>query len=126
MNLSDLKEKALQTADRVRYQAMDLGRKALYKGQSAMKWCVENPEKFGAIVGSLAVANKLARNVRKNIVAEHEIYDKKRRIYDQSLKGYVYTKRPLSSRDIQRINEEKRRTGKRYVEILAEMDLLKR
>ena len=126
MNFGEFKEKAIQKTDKIRYQVTDAARRGAEKGRCAVKWCIDHPDKFAALVGGIAVANKLARNVKRSIVMEHEIYDKKRRIYDQSLKGWLYVKRPLTSRDIQRINEERRRTGKRVSEILAEMDLLKK
>lgn len=126
MNFSDIKEKTIQKVDKIWYQTKDTGRKVILKGQEAVRWALDNPEKFAALCGGLAVGNKLVRSIHRNVTLRHEIYDKKHRIYDHSMNAYVYTKRPLKARDIERINQERRRSGKRVSEILSDMDLLRR
>ena len=126
MDISAMKEKTIQKFDKIWYQTKETGRKVFLKGREAAVWCVNNPDKFAAICGGLAVGNKLVRSVHRNITLRHEIYDKKHRVYDHSMNAYIYTKRPLKARDIERINQERRRTGKRVSEILSDMDLLRR
>lgn len=126
MDFSTLKEKTIQKADKIWYQTKEAGRKVILKGTDAVRWAVDNPDKFAALCGGLAIGNKLVRSFHRNITVRHEIYDKKHRVYDQSTKAYVYIKRPLKARDIEYINQERRRTGKRVSEILTDMNLVRR
>ena len=126
MNYSDFKEKAIQKADKLWYQTKQIGRKVVMQGCEAVRWSINNPDKFATLVGAVAVGDRLVRSVHRNVTLRHEIHDKKYRIYDQSLKAYLYTKRPLTSDDIYFINQERRRTGKRVSEILSDMNLLRR
>ena len=126
MNGSDFKEKFLQTKDRIVFRTKETGRKIFVAGANAVKWTTDNPEKLAAIAGGAAVINKLVRGIHRNVTVRHEIYDRRHRVYDHSMNAYIHLKRPLKARDIERINEERRRTGKRVSEILTEMDLVKR
>lgn len=126
MNNSDFKEKVLQTKDRVIFKAKEVGRKVAQTTANTVKWAVENPEKIAAIAGGAAVMDRLIRRFHRNVTVRHEIYDRRHRVYDHSMNAYIHLKRPLRAGDIEKINEARRRTGKRVSEILMDMDLVKR
>ena len=126
MNYADFKVKVLNTKDRVVFRVKDTGRKVVVRTGTAVKWMIDNPDKMAGIVGGAAVLNRLVHNVHRNVTVRHAIYDKKHRIYDHSTNAYIYLKRPLRARDIEYLNAERRRTGKRVSEILTEMNLVRR
>lgn len=126
MNYTDFKLKMLNAKDRAVFAAKETGRKIAVCTGAAVKWMVDNPEKMTAFVGGAAVLNRLCRSVHRNITVNRDIYDRKHRIYDRSTNAYIYLKRPLKARDIEHLNAERRRTGKRVSEILTEMNLVRR
>ena len=126
MNYTDFKLKMLNAKDRVVFRVKETGRKVVVRTGTAVKWMIDNPEKMAGIVGGAAVMNRLVRNIHRDVTVRRAIYDKKHRIYDHSTNAYVYLKRPLRARDIEYLNAERRRTGKRVSEILTEMNLVRR
>lgn len=103
--------------------------KAKEKLSNGIQWVKEHPTEFGAILtGGAALmtgANKIVKGVNRTVTARQERYNKERFIYDHSLNAYLETNRKLTNNDIVRINAERRRTGKKLSEVLAEMHLLK-
>jgi len=119
MNIQEMK-------DRVK----DGSKKFAAKVKDVLHWVMENPEKAAAVAGAGAAlfggANKVIRNVNRNVTQRQAEREKRTRIYDHSLNAYIYTKKPLTSEQIEFIHKERRRTGKKVSEILAEMNLLRR
>lgn len=109
---------------------VDGSKRFVAKAKDAVHWVMENPEKAAAVAGAGAAlfggANKVIRNVNQNITKRQAEREKRTRIYDHSLNAYIYTKKPLTSEQIEFIHKERRRTGKKVSEILAEMNLLRR
>lgn len=130
MTGAELKAKTINAGRRVWNKTKDITDKAVRKGKEGIKWVVNNPEKAaGAMAAGAAFfggANKLVRSVNRNVTARRELYDKKHRVYDHSLGAFVYTKRPIDSKMVDQIYAERRRTGKRVCEIMAEKGLLKK
>lgn len=126
MNYTDFKLRMLNTKDRVVFKVKETGRKVVNRTGTAVKWMVDNPEKMAGIIGGATILNRLAHTVHRDVTVRRELYDKKHRIYDHSTNAYVYLKRPLKARDIEYLNAERRRTGKRVSEILTDMNLVRR
>lgn len=130
MTGSEIKARITNTGRRIWFKAKDITAQAVEKGKNGIKWVVENPEKAaGAAAAGAAFfggANKLMRSVNRNVTAHRELRDKKHRVYDHSLGAFVYTKRPIDSKMVDQIYAERRRTGKRVCEIMAEKGLLRK
>ena len=128
--MEDLKAKAKSVGREAWYRAKDIAGKAVEKGKEGVRWVIENPDKAaaGAAAGAalLGGANKLVRSVNRNVTARRELHDKKHRVYDHSLGAFVYTKKPLSKKDIDQIYAERRRTGERVCEIMSRKGMLKK
>lgn len=128
--MKDFKMKVQETGRRILYKAKDIGRTVAEKSANGIKWVIENPEKAAALTAFGAAitggANKVIRSVHKDVTERRETKERRTRIYDHSMGAYLYTKRPLKSEEIARINRIRRETGKRTSEILEEMRLLKR
>lgn len=96
------------------------------KASSSIEWVKENPkEAVGIFAAAGAIVGGIGKTINKQVTVRQERYTKERFIYDHSLNAYLETKRKLTNNDIVRINEERRRTGKKLSEVLAEMKLLK-
>ena len=130
MTGSELKAKTINAGRRIWWKTKDIAGKAVDVGKNSVRWVMENPEKAaGAAAAGAAFfggANKLMRSINRNVVARRELYDKKHRVYDHSLNAFVYTKRPISKKDVEQIYAERRKTGKRVCEIMAEKGMLKK
>lgn len=128
--IDDLKAKTVNAGRQVWYKAKDIAGKAVDAGRNGVRWVIENPDKAaaGAAAGAalLGGANKLVRSVNRNVTARRELNDKKHRVYDHSLGAFVYTKKPLSKKDIDQIYAERRRTGERVCEIMSRKGMLKK
>ena len=96
------------------------------KAGNSIEWIKENPkEAVGIFAAAGAIVGGIGKTINKQVTARQERYTKERFIYDHSLNAYLETKRKLTNNDIVRINDERRRTGKKLSEVLAEMNLLK-
>lgn len=130
MTGAEFKAKIVNTGRMIWYKTKDTYVKAMNKGKNGVKWVLANPEKAaGTAAGAAALfsgANKLVRSINRNVTARRELRDKKYRVYDHSLGAFVYTKRPIDSKMVDQIYAERRRTGKRVCEILAEKGLLRK
>lgn len=128
--MTDLKVRLLNAKDRIWYKTRDLTEKAIDKGRQGIKWVIENPEKAaGAAAAGAAFfggANRLVRSVNRNVTARRELRDKRHRVYDHSLGAFVYTKKPLSKKDIDQIYAERRKTGERVCEIMSRKGMLRK
>ena len=117
--LNDAKRHATETAKQAGRKVKDIS-----------KWILENPDKAAAFAGAGAAlfgwANKIIRSINRNITLRQVEREKRTRVYDHSLNAYVYTKKPLTKEQIEFIHKERRRTGKRVSEIMAEMDILRK
>ena len=130
MTMADIKAKAVNSGRQILYKARNIKDRAVDAGRKGVKWVVDNPDKAaGAAAGAAALlggANKLVRSVNRNVVMRRELRDKRHRVYDHSLGAFVYTKRPISKKDVEKIYAERRRTGKRVCEIMADKGMLKK
>lgn len=130
MNAKEIKDKAVDKGKRILDKTKGIAIKAAEKGKEGVKWVLDNPQKAaGAMAAGAAFfggANKLVRSVNRNVTARRELRDKKHRVYDHSLGAFVYTKRPIDSKMVDQIYAERRKTGKRVCEIMAEKGLLKK
>jgi len=130
MTAKEIKDKAVDKGKQILEKAKDITDKAVEKGKNGVKWVIDNPKKAaGAMAAGAAFfggANKLVRSVNRNVTARRELHDKKHRVYDHSLGAFVYTKRPIDSKMVDQIYAERRRTGKRVCEIMAEKGLLRK
>lgn len=130
MTAKEIKDKAVCKGKQILDKTKDFAVKAVEKGKDGVKWVIDNPQKAaGAMAAGAAFfggANKLVRSVNRNITARRELHDKKYRIYDRSLGAFVYSKRPIDSKMVNQIYAERRKTGKRVCEIMAEKGLLKK
>lgn len=111
-------------------QVKDTAKKAGEKTKDIAKWIIENPDKAAAIAGTGAAlaggANKVIRSINRNVTLKQVEREKRTRVYDHSLNAYVYTKKPLTKEQIEFIHKERRRTGKKVSEIMAEMNILRK
>jgi len=111
-------------------QVKDTDKKAGEKTKDIAKWIIENPDKAAAIAGTGAAlaggANKVIRSINRNVTLKQVEREKRTRVYDHSLNAYVYTKKPLTKEQIEFIHKERRRTGKKVGEIMAEMNILRK
>ena len=130
MDVRQLTDKVTETGQKVWWKAKDIGQRAIDSGKSAVKWAIDNPDEAAAIAGAGAAlaggANKVMKSINRNVTAKQIEREKRTRVYDHSLNAYVYTKKPLSKEQIEFIHKERRRTGKKVSEIMAEMDILRR
>ena len=130
MSTDGIKQKVYKAYQKVKLYTGEAAFRVKKTVKSAGKWVIENPEKAATVMTAGAIltrsANRLARGVKRTAVDRRETLERRTRIYDHSLNGYVYVKHPLSSEQIAFINNERRRTGKKVSEILYEMDLLRR
>lgn len=128
--MGQLGDKVKETGRKVLYKAQDVCRGVIQSGKSVVKWAIENPEKAAAIAGTGAAlaggVNKVVRGVSRNVTARQIEREKRTRVYDHSLNAYVFTKKPLKKEQIEFIHKERRRTGKKVSEIMAEMDILRK
>lgn len=130
MTAKEIKDKAVDKGKQILEKAKDITGKAVEKGKNGARWIIDNPQKAaGAMAAGAAFlggANKLMRSVNRNVTARRELHDKKYRIYDRSLGAFVYSKRPIDSKMVNQIYAERRKTGKRVCEIMAEKGLLRK
>lgn len=130
MTGAELKAKTINAGKQIWNRAKDVTVKVVEKGKDGIKWVIDNPQKAaGAMAAGAAFfggANKLMRSVNRNVTARRELRDKKHRVYDHSLGAFVYTKRPIDSKMVDQIYAERRKTGKRVCEIMAEKGLLRK
>lgn len=130
MSMAELKTKAVNAGRQILWKTKELTIKAVETGAKGVKWVLQNPEKAaaGAAAGAafFGGANKLVRSVNRNVTARRELHDKKHRVYDHSLGAFVYTKKPISQKDVEKIYAERRKTGKRVCEIMAEKGMLRK
>lgn len=130
MTAKEIKDRTINAGRQIWEKTKDITVKAVEKGKDGVRWVIDNPQKAaGAMAAGAAFlggANKLVRSVNRNVVARRELRDKKHRVYDHSLGAFVYTKRPIDSKMVDQIYAERRRTGKRVCEIMAEKGLLKK
>lgn len=130
MTGTELKYKVQDVCRKVTYKTKEIGSKAIDCGKNTIRWAIENPDKAAALAATTAAVtggiNKVARCVNRNVTMKRIEREKRTRIYDHSLNAYVYTKKPLSAEQVEFVNRERRRTGKRVSEILYDMDLLRR
>ena len=128
--MGQLGDKVKETGRNVLVKTKDICRKAIGCGKDAVRWVIDNPEKAAAIAGAGAAlaggVNKVVRGVNRNVTARQIEREKRTRVYDHSLNAYVYTKKPLTKEQVEFIHRERRRTGKKVSEIMAEMDILRR
>jgi len=106
------------------------GKWAIEKTKNAIEYAKDNPQGAAAIVGLTMTitggANKLLRTINRHQKLKQQQYHRDREIYDHSLNMFLTTKRKLTKKDIDKINEIMRKTGKRKSEVLSELNLLKR
>ena len=125
IDLEEMKLKKMTIKGRIT-NAFQAGKRKVIDG---IEWCKENPRDAAMLLGSattiLAGANKVIRGVNRHVTARKERYTKERFIYDHSMNAYLETKRKLTSKDIQKIDNIRRSTGKRMSEVLADLNLLK-
>lgn len=130
MTAKEIKDRAVCKGRQIWEKTKDITVKAAEKGKNGVKWVIDNPQKAAGVMAAGAAffggANKLIRSVNRNITARRELHDKKHRVYDRSLGAFVYTKRPIDSKMVDQIYAERRKTGKRVCEIMAEKGLLKK
>lgn len=130
MELWRIRNRVTDTARLVADKAKKIGKKAAEEAKNITKWIIENPDKAAAIAGTGAAlaggANKVIRSINRNITLKQVEREKRTRVYDHSLNAYVYTKKPLTKEQIEFIHKERRRTGKKVSEIMAEMDILRK
>lgn len=123
IDLNEIKtEKDKTFGDKVK----NICKEAKTKVGNGINWIKDNPKEAIGILGAgAAIFGAGAKAFNKHVTVKQERYNKERFIYDHSLNAYLETKRKLTNNDIVRINEERRRTGKKLSEVLAEMNLLK-
>ena len=130
MTGSDVKAKIINNGRKIWWKTKDIAERAVDAGKKSVRWALDNPEKAaGAAAAGAAFfggANKLVRSVNRNVTARRELRDKKHRVYDRSLGAFVYTKKPLSKKDIDRIYAERRKTGERVCEIMSRKGMLRK
>ena len=130
MDIRELKDRVVNGGKRVFGKIKVVGEKVVNETKDGIKWIIENPEKAAAIAGTGAAliggANKIIRSINRNVALRQTEKEKRTRVYDHSLNAYVYTKKPLTKEQIEFIHKERRRTGKKVSEIMAEMDILRR
>lgn len=130
MTGAELKAKTINAGKQIWNRTKDVTVKVVEKGKDGIKWVIDNPQKAAgtaaAGVALLKGAEKLVRSVDRNVTARRELRDKKHRVYDHSLGAFVYTKRPIDSKMVDQIYAERRKTGKRVCEIMAEKGLLRK
>ena len=130
MDINKMKQGVYRGLEKTQLYIREGCYRAKKKVTDAGRWVLNNPDKAAAVMAAGATlagtAGKLTRSIHRNVTMRQEIREKRTRIYDHSLNAYVYTKRPLSAEQIEFVNRERRRTGKRVSEILYEMDLLRR
>ena len=130
MDIRELKDRVVDGGKRVFGKIKVVGEKVVNETKDGIRWAVENPEKAAAIAGTGAAliggANKIIRSINRNVTLRQTEKEKRTRVYDHSLNAYVYTKKPLTKEQIEFIHRERRRTGKKVSEIMAEMDILRR
>jgi hypothetical protein len=101
---------------------------AVEKCKAAVEYAKENPQVVALLIGGggmiIKTIGKVTRSIDRHSKLKQETYNKERFIYDRSLNMYLKTKRPLNNKDYKRINERKKKTGRKYSEILDELDLL--
>lgn len=121
---------ASEICEKAKIRAKNAVRDISEKVKDGIQWVIENPEKAATLASIAAVATggttKLIKTVNRNVTQKAIEREKRTRIYDRSMNAYIYTKRPLTSEQINFINNERRRTGKRTSEILYEMGLLRK
>lgn len=108
----------------------DFGKKACKKAKETVEYVKNNPEqamaRAGAIAAILGGTTKVVQSVNRHIALKQEKHHREREVYDRSLNMYLETRRKLTKKDFDKINEIKRKTGKRTSEVLSDLGLLKR
>lgn len=126
MELNDLKSKAYEAGRKLK----EIGARVVDCGRGAIQWAIENPDKAAALAATTAAitggVSKVAKCVNRNVTMRQIEKEKRTRIYDHSLNAYVYTKRPLRADEVEFVNRERRRTGKRVSEVLYDMNMLRK
>ena len=106
------------------------GKAALEKGKDLVDYVKEDPKRAIEIAGLVTAvtggASKVVRTVNRNKELRQEKFHREREVYDRSLGMYVVTKRKLTKADLDKVNEIRRKTGKRTTEVLSDLNLLKK
>lgn len=106
----------------------DACKKAKTKVTDTIIWVRDNPENTVAILGGATAAIKaissIGKRLTRNAALRQEKYNKERYIYDRSLNTYVKIKRKLTQSDFVKINQMRKKTGKKVSEILSDLDLV--
>ena len=130
MTGSEFKAKTINAGQQIWWRTKNFTRNAVDAGKKGIKWVIDNPEKAtaGAAAGAafFGGANKLVRSIHRNVTVRREMYDKRHRVYDRSLGMFIYTKNPISKKEVQQIYAERRKTGERVCEIMARKGMLKK
>jgi len=114
-----LKEKTICLAKTAKKKVMD-----------GVKWVVDNPQE-AAVLGTLAtgagaVLKRIAKSVDRNVTARREKYNKERYVYDHSANRWLKTSKVLTKKDVERIEELRRKNpGMKMTEAMAKLKLLK-
>lgn len=119
-----------QWQNRLKDGAKKVGKWTLEKSQEAFEFVKENPQAAALMVGALTAVTggvkRIARSVDHHAQRRHEQYHRDREVYDHSLNMFLTTKRKLKQKDVDRINEMMRKTGKRKSEVMSDLGLLKK
>ncbi len=121
----EIKQKVTELKDK----AVDLAREGGKKAKQGIRWVMDNPEKAAAL-GAAATAfsggiHKVTRIISRHVALHKEQTLKDRYVYDRSLNMYLKTKRKLTRKDMDNINRQMRKTGKRKSEVMSDLHLLK-
>ena len=115
--------------NRLKDKAKAIGKKIVQKTGETVEFAKENPQAAALIVGGVTTVaggvKKVLRTIDNHAQRRHEQYHRDREIYDHSLNMYLTTKKKLSKKDVDRINEMMRKTGKKKSEVLSDLGLLK-
>lgn len=115
--------------NRLKDKAKEIGKKVVKKTGEAVEFVKENPQAAALMLGAVTTVaggvKKISRVIDNHAQRRHEQYHRDREIYDHSLNMYLTTKKKLSKKDVDRINEMMRKTGKKKSEVLSDLGLLK-
>lgn len=105
----------------------NFGRKVSNKAKETMDFVKNNPEATAALLATggaiIGGAGKIVKHISRNANLRQEKYNKERYIYDHSLNLYLKTKRKLTAKDYENINEL-RKQGYSKSEALLRLNLL--
>ena len=116
--------------NRLKDKVKNVGRIVVEKGGEAVEFIKDNPQAAGLIIGAVTTVTGgvkcVTRFIGKQSKQRQENFHRKRQVYDHSLGMFLTTTRELKKEDYVKINEIRRKTGKRTSEVLAELNLLKK